>query len=238
MRKLTLDRILQSQGFGSRKGCRALVRDGAVSVGGAVVTTFHEPLASEGLSFTVHGEPWDYHEHLYLALHKPPGYECSRKPSHHPGVLSLMPEQFTWRETQPVGRLDHDTTGLLLLSDDGAFIHAHTSPRRQVPKVYIATVEAPVDEALAGQLLDGVQLDDEPAPIRVDGCRRLDEHRLEIVLVQGKYHQVKRMLAAAGNHCTGLHRASIGGLRLDALGLAPGEWCHLAPAQLEALAGT
>jgi len=237
MRKLTLDRILQSQGFGTRKGCRALIRDGAVAIGGEVVTGFDVPLEAEGLEFTVHGESWTCHEQLYIALYKPSGYECSRKPSHHPGVLSLLPEQFAWRETQPVGRLDHDTTGLLLLSDDGAFIHAHTSPKRQVPKVYLASVQEPVTDALVARLLGGVQLDDEPAPLSVQGCRPIDSHRLEIVLVQGKYHQVKRMLAAAGNHCVALHRASIGGLSLDALGLATGGWCHLNPEQRALLSG-
>jgi len=179
----------------------------------------------------VHGEPWSYHEHLYIALNKPAGFECSRKPSHHPGVLSLMPEQFTWRETQPVRRLDHDTTGLLLLSDDGSFIHAHPSPKRQVAKVYVARTHAPVTPELVAKLLGGVQLEDEPSPLAAQSCRQLDSHLLEIILEQGKYHQVKRMLAAAGNHCESLHRSAIGALKLDALGLAEGEWCHLEPGQ-------
>ncbi|MFX6040690.1 pseudouridine synthase, partial [Acinetobacter baumannii] len=81
-----------------------------------------------------------------------------RKPSHHPGVLTLLPEQFTWRDVQPVGRLDHDTTGLLLMSDEGAFLHAQSSPKRHVPKVYAATTAEPVTEALIAQLKAGVQL--------------------------------------------------------------------------------
>ena len=237
MKKLTLDRILQSQGFGTRKACQALVRGGEVSIDGQAITDFKQPLAPEGLAFSVFGQSWDYHEHLYLALHKPSGYECSRKPSHHPGVLSQLPGQFSLRETQPVGRLDHDTTGLLLLSDDGAFIHAHTSPKRQVPKVYLATTQDPVKPALSAKLLGGVQLEDEPAPLSVDACRQLDTHRLEISLERGKYHQVKRMLAAAGNHCVALHRCAIGGLTLGALGLEAGQWCHLDP-RARALLGT
>ena len=236
MRKLTLDRILQSQGFGTRKACQALVRDGEVAIDGEVVSDFKAQFATDGLAFTVSGERWEFHEHLYLALNKPPGYECSRKPSHHPGVLSLFPGQFTWRETQPVGRLDHDTTGLLLLSDDGAFIHAHTSPKRQVPKAYLATTQNPVTPALVAALLHGVKLEDEPAPIAAQACREVDSHQLEIVLEQGKYHQVKRMLAAAGNHCAALHRTRIGGLTLASLGLQQGEWCHLRPGQRELLA--
>ena len=235
MKKLTLDRLLQSQGFGTRKACQALVRAREVAVGGEVVTDFTQAFDPEGLTFDVNGEPWTYHEHLYLALYKPAGYECSRKPSHHPGVMALLPEQFSWRDTQAVGRLDHDTTGLLLLSDDGAFIHAHTSPKRLVPKTYIATTQDPVTPGLVEALLAGVQLEDEPAPLAVEGCRRLDDHRLEIILVQGKYHQVKRMLAAAGNHCAALHRSSIGGLALASLPLGEGEWCFLSPKERAAL---
>lgn len=231
MGKLTLDRILQSQGFGTRRECRALVLNGEVSVGGAIAERYDVPLEPEGLSFTVRGEVWDYHRQLYLALNKPPDFECSRKPSHHPGVLSLLPRQYALRELQSVGRLDHDTTGLLLLSDDGAFIHAQTSPRRQVPKTYVAQTHDPVTPELVAQLLGGVQLSDEPAPIAVQGCRPLGDHRLELVLDQGKYHQVKRMLAAAGNHCVGLQRTVIGRLELAALGLRAGEWCHLDAAQ-------
>lgn len=236
MGKLTLDRILQSQGFGARKWCRELISDGEVTVNGAPVTDYKASFDTAGLNFTVFEEEWEYREHVYLALNKPADFECSRKPSHHPGVLTLLPEQFTWRDVQPVGRLDHDTTGLLLMSDDGAFIHAQSSPRRHVPKLYVATTFEPVTDALVGQLLGGVQLHDEPAPLAAQTCRRIDEHKIEIVLEQGKYHQVKRMLAAAGNHCTALQRTCIGKLTLDMLGLEEGEWCYLEPEHLALLA--
>jgi 16S rRNA pseudouridine516 synthase len=234
--RLSLDRILQSQGFGTRKYCRQLVADGEVSVGGAAVTDYRAAFDTSGLVFSVFDEEWIYREHVYIALNKPANIECSRKPSHHPGVLTLLPEQFTWRDVQPVGRLDHDTTGLLLLSDDGAFIHAQSSPRRHVPKLYVATTHDPVTPELIAHLLSGVQLHDEPAPLAALHCNKLDEHRLEIVLEQGKYHQVKRMLAAAGNHCCALRRTAIGGLTLDSLGLEEGEWCYLDQAQLDLLA--
>lgn len=236
MSKLTLDRILQSQGFGTRKWCRELVSDGEVSVVGEVVTDYRAAFETSGLEFTVFDETWTYREHVYIALNKPAGFECSRKPSHHPGVLTLLPEQFTWRDVQPVGRLDHDTTGLLLMSDDGAFIHAQSSPRRHVPKVYVATVHEAVNDELISLLMSGVQLHDEPAPLAAVHCRKLDEHRLEIVLEQGKYHQVKRMLAAAGNHCDALRRTAVGGLALDSLDLDEGDWCYLDKAQLALLA--
>ena len=235
MSKISLDRILQSQGFGSRKYCRALIEDGDVAIGGKVQTNYKTLVETDGLVLTVFDEDWTYREHVYIALYKPTGYECSRKPSHHPGVLTLLPEQFTWREVQPVGRLDHDTTGLLLMSDDGAFIHAQSSPKRHVPKVYQATTAEPVAEALVDQLLAGVQLHDEPAPLAAVSCVQHGEHQLEIVLEQGKYHQVKRMLAATGNHCTALHRSQIGGLTLESLGIKEGEWCYLGHVQLALL---
>ena len=235
---LTLDKILQSQGFGSRKECRALVSDGRVTVSGAPAEEYDRAYETAGLTFTVDGEAWAYREKLYLALNKPVDIECSRKPSFHPSVLTLFPWQFMARDLQPVGRLDHDTTGLLLLSDDGAFIHAQSSPKRHVPKVYRATTARPVTAELVAALKSGVQLLDEPAPLAALYCEALDEFRLEIVLEQGKYHQVKRMLAAAGNHCAALTRVAIGGLRLDELDLAPGAWTYLDERHLALLALT
>ena len=236
MRNLTLDRILQSQGFGSRRYCRDLISAGEVMIGGSVVEDYRCAYDVQGFQFTLFGEDWLYRERVYIALHKPANFECSRKPSHHPGVLTILPEQFTWRDVQPVGRLDHDTTGLLLMSDDGPFIHAQSSPKRHVPKLYRASTDAPVTPALIEQLLKGVQLHDENAPLAARSCRAIDANRIEIVLEQGKYHQVKRMLAAAGNHCTALQRTAIGGLTLAGLDLDEGEWCYLEPAQLALLA--
>jgi 16S rRNA pseudouridine516 synthase len=234
--KQTLDRILQSQGFGTRKGCRQLIANGDMTISGETVTDYRASHETNGLEFTIFGEPWIYREHVYIALNKPAGFECSRKTSHHPGVLTLLPEQFTWRDVQPVGRLDHDTTGLLLMSDDGPFIHAQSSPKRHVPKIYIATTHDPVTPELIAHLLSGVKLHDEPAPLAAMSCRALDAHRLEIVLEQGKYHQVKRMLAAAGNHCSALQRSAIGLLTLESLGLKEGEWRYLDEAQRALLA--
>jgi len=230
MKTMSLDKILQSQGFGTRKECRQLVLGGFVRVGGDPVTYYDSVFEPEGLEFEVSEEPWIYRAKLYIALNKPSGYECSRKPSHHAGVMTLLPDQFLVRDVQAVGRLDHDTTGLLLLSDDGAFIHALSSPKRHVPKVYVATTEAPVTDELLAQLRRGVKLHDEPAPLAAQ-VKQLDDRRLEIVLEQGKYHQVKRMLAAAGNQCAALCRIAIGGLTLDALGLAEGKWCYIDPDQ-------
>lgn len=235
MSKLSFDRILQSQGFGTRKYCRELVADGEVSVNGIVHDNYKTPVETDGLVFSIFEEEWTYREHVYLVLNKPANFECSRKPSHHPGVLTLLSEQLSWRDVQPVGRLDHDTTGMLLMSDDGAFIHAQSSPKRHIPKVYVATTAEPITDELINQLMKGVQLHDEPAPLAAQSCTRLSDYQLQIVLEQGKYHQVKRMLAAAGNHCAALARTAIGQLNLASLDLAEGEWCYLEPQHLALL---
>jgi 16S rRNA pseudouridine516 synthase len=235
MGKLSLDRILQSQGFGTRKWCGELIAAGEVSIAGKIVTERRVATETDGLVFRIYDETWVYREHVYIALNKPANFECSRNASHHPGVLALLPEQFTRRNVQPVGRLDHDTTGLLLMSDHGPFIHRQSSPKRHIPKIYVATTHETVAPGLPAQMLAGVKLHDEPELLAAVACRQLDARCIEIVLEQGKYHQVKRMLAAAGNHCVALHRAQIGGLKLDTLGLAEGEWCYLDEAQLEQL---
>jgi 16S rRNA pseudouridine516 synthase len=234
MKKLTLEKILQSQGFGTKKMCRTMVLDGLVEIGGAVVDDVHAEFDPTDLEFTVDGAAWRYREKVYLALNKPIGVECSRRPAVHRGVLSLLPDQFTARDVQPVGRLDHDTTGLLLLSDDGAFIHAQSHPKRHVSKTYVATTHEPVTPELVAKLQDGVMLKGELAPLRAQ-ARLVGESEVEIVLDMGKYHQVKRMLAAAGSHCVALRRTAIGKLTMEALGLAEGEWCYLDEAQMSLL---
>lgn len=234
MKKLTLEKILQSQGFGTKKGCRYLVLDGLVEVGGEVVDDVRAEFDPAGLEFVVDGEAWQYREKVYLALNKPAGVECSRRPTVHRGVLALLPDVFTLRDVQPVGRLDHDTTGLLLLSDDGAFIHAQSHPRRHVPKTYVATTQDPVTEELVARLTAGVKLIDEPEPLAAV-ARQVGPQQVEMSIDMGKYHQVRRMLAAAGHHCVALQRTAIGGLTLESLGLAEGEWCYLEPAHLAKL---
>lgn len=229
MAAMSLDKILQSQGFGSRKSCRAAVEQGLVRIGGQIAPDWSQTYSTEGLELTVGSVSIPFREQLYLAMNKPSGYECSSRPSHHPSVLSLLDDLCRNRNVQPVGRLDHDTTGLLLLSDDGAFIHRQSSPKHHVPKLYHARTARPVEAALVSAMLQGVQLHDEDGPLRAISCEQTGEHELDIVLEQGKYHQVKRMLAAAGNHCTALERVAIGRLYLKDLGLASGAWMHLLP---------
>ena len=218
-----LAQILFTQGFGTRRICAGIVAAGRVRIGGQVVDDPHADMAPEGLVFEVEGRPWPYREHALLMLHKPAGYECSQKPRHHPSVLSLLPQPLRTRGVQPVGRLDEDTTGLLLLTDDGALIHRLTSPKWHVPKVYEIGTKHPVTDEQITRLLAGVVLDDDPAPVRAATCERTGEHSLTLTLTEGKYHQVKRMVAAVGNRVETLHRSSFGTCRLPA-DLAPGQW--------------
>lgn len=231
---MQLERILQSQGFGSRKQCRAMIRHGQVALGDKTCTDPFIELKPDGLSFSVDGEPWQYREHAYVMLHKPAGYECSRAPKHHPSVFSLLPDLLIGREVQSIGRLDEDTTGLLLLTDDGQFIHQVISPKRKVTKLYAVTTKHPVDEVQLAALRRGVQLNDEPAPVAAAGCEQLGDNLIHLTLLEGKYHQVKRMVAAAGNRVEALRRIAIGGLVLPD-DLAEGEWRWLEPADLERL---
>lgn len=220
---MQLERILHSQGFGSRKACRILVRHHEVTVNGEECDYPFAEFDTDNLNFTVHGEPWQYREKAYLMLNKPGGYECSHKPQHHPSIFSLLPPPLIERGVQAIGRLDEDTTGLMLLSDDGTFIHRMSSPKWKVPKVYEVTTKHAVDEAQIAQLLSGVQLVDEPAPIAALACTQISENVIHLTLAEGKYHQVKRMVAAISNRVEGLKRIQIGELKLPE-DLKPGEW--------------
>jgi len=229
---MPLAAVLFSQGFGTRRECAGRVLAGTVTVDAQVIDDPDHPVQPEGLVFTVDGVAWPFRRSALVLLHKPAGYECSTKPRHHPGVLSLLPAPLRTRGLQPVGRLDEDTTGALLLTDDGALIHRLTSPRHEVPKVYEVTTRHPVDEPQRALLEAGVVLDDDPQPVRAREAVVTGECSLRLVLTQGRYHQVKRMVAAAGNRVEALHRSAIGALRLPA-DLAPGQWRWVEPSDLE-----
>ncbi len=242
--KMSLQDVLFSQGFGTRRICSGLIQQGHVTVGvdGAVCVDPAAVWDTEGLVFSVQGQTWQFQRRAYLMLHKPAGFECSHKPGAHPSVYTLLPAPLRQRAgtaaagVQAVGRLDQDTTGLLLLSDDGKFIHRLTSPRHHVPKVYEVEVRHPVDDGQLQRLLEGVVLDDDPRPVRAAACERTGERGLRLTLTEGKYHQVKRMVAAAGNRVEGLHRSAMGTVTLPS-DLAPGHWRWLTRDEVQALAG-
>jgi 16S rRNA pseudouridine516 synthase len=231
---MQLFRILQSQGIGTRRECQQLIHRQQVRVDKVLVTDPEQDFAPDGLKFSVSGADFEYRPHAYLALHKPAGYECSQQPRDHPSVFSLLPGYLLRRGVQSVGRLDQDTTGLLLFSDDGRFIHEHASPKKQIGKTYLVTCKHAFSATLIEQLLAGVQLHDEPVPVRARLCSALTERRLALTIQEGRYHQVKRMIAAAGNRVETLHRQTIGGYALPD-DLAAGAWRWLTENDLVAL---
>ena len=231
---MRLDDILFSQGFGSRRECAGLLAARLVRVAGKIEADPACDLTTEGLQFEVEGQVWTFQANSLVLLHKPAGYECSQKPTAWPSVMLLLPAALRRRGIQPVGRLDQDTTGLLLLTDDGKLIHRLTSPKHHVPKVYEVGCDRPVDATQVEQMLRGVVLDDDPLPVLAEGCEITGEKSLRLTLIQGKYHQVKRMVAAVGNHCTSLHRSAFGALTL-ADGPASGQWRFVSDAERAAL---
>ncbi len=225
-----LDQILFAQGFGSRRECAGLLRAGLVRLDGQVCSDGASTHLSQGLALEVDGLPWVCHDLALLLLHKPAGYECSQKPSAWPSVMLLLPPPLRQRGVQSVGRLDVDTTGLLLLTDDGGLIHRLTSPKRQLAKVYELSLADALGGDEAARLCAGVLLDDDPRPAVAADCQATGSHSLRMSLTEGRYHQVKRMLGALGHRVTALHRSQFGALHLPA-DLLPGQWRWLVDAE-------
>jgi 16S rRNA pseudouridine516 synthase len=240
--KETLIDILREQGFGSKKECRRLVREGGVEVGretpGATLWSVpedpEENLDKQGLVLRAKGFTLPYRERLFLAFHKPADTECSRIPTYHRSVFSFFPAPYLERGLQSVGRLDADTTGLLLFTDSGALNHFLTSPKRHVAKVYRVETRHPIAPDQVERLSAGVELRSEDGPTLPARVLLLDERRCELTIAEGKYHQVKRMFAAVGNRVEKIHRIAIGSLRLEDT-LAPGQWRHLEAGEWESL---
>jgi 16S rRNA pseudouridine516 synthase len=197
--------------------------------------------------FKVQGVDWPYAEKAYLVLNKPTATECSQKPSTYPSIYTLLPSPLRTRPqkaavqgVQAVGRLDQDTTGMLLMSDDGQFIHKMSSPKKHVSKVYEVTTKHPLDDKQVQKLLSGVVLDDDPKPVKAAACMQTGPNQLSLTLTEGKYHQVKRMIAAVGNRVEGeggvggLHRSRIGSLALPDE-LKAGQWRWLTAGDLAAI---
>ena len=230
-KKLDLERILSKQGFGTRKQCRMMIINEKITVNGELCDDPDAIFELENLAFTVKGESWDYREKSYLMLHKPSNYECSHKTQHHPTIYSLLPHPLVVRDVQCIGRLDEDTTGLILISDDGQFIHKMSSPKHKVPKIYEVTCKHPVSQANIHALLQGVQLVDEPAPIAALDVKKISHNIIHMTLAEGKYHQVKRMVAAISNRVEALKRIQIGDLKLPD-DLKVGEWRWLSESDM------
>lgn len=226
---MLLEKILQSQGFGSRKYCQQIIKNGSVQIEGQICENPKQNINTDQLCFQVFGEEYQYREHLYIVLNKPKGYECSHQATHHKSVFSLLPEILIHRGIQCVGRLDQDTTGLLLLTDDGKYLQALTNPRKHVPKVYHVTTADPISAEQLMALEQGVELRNEKGIYAATNLQLFSTHQLAMTIHQGVYHQVKRMLAAVGNKVELLHRQQIGLLELPEL--PEGKWIYLTSSQ-------
>ncbi|MCQ4165048.1 pseudouridine synthase [Tahibacter harae] len=219
---MKLLRHIANLGYGSRREVAAWFRDGRICDAQGQVLDEDARIAPELVRFD--GEPLDPPPGLVLMLHKPVGYTCSTK---DPGrlVYDLLPRRYRYRDPllSPVGRLDRDTSGLLLFTDDGGLLHRIISPRSQVPKQYEVTLAQDLrgDEAAlfaSGSLL----LEAEKTPLLPAEMDVLGPRQARLTLHEGRYHQVRRMFAATGNHVVALHRSQVGELALD--GLEAGQW--------------
>ncbi len=234
MPALTLDRLLSSLGFGSRKDSRALVRMGIVVLNGEIQEDPFMELETRPDFISVNGEEIPTFEDLYIMMHKPLGIECSHNPRYHDSVFSLLPSRFLGMNIKSVGRLDVDSSGLLLLSNKGDFIHHLESPKKGVLKRYDVTLARPLEKAQEKELLSGVILKNEKRAVVARALEKKTETQVEIEIGEGLYHQVRRMFAAVGNHVEELRRLSIGGLILDSQ-LKPKEWRYLSSTEVDQL---
>ena len=217
MARMRLDKLLTHLNCGSRKEVQALIRAGRVTVDGAAVTDPAAKVEPEEQTVALDGQPQTYRAQRYFMLNKPAGVITANRDARHDTVLELFPESER-RGLFAVGRLDKDTEGLLIVTDDGALSHALMSPARHVSKVYEAEVEGVLAPDAADRFAQGLTLGDgtvcRPAKLTVLETRE-NRARVRIVLREGKYHQVKRMVAACGGLVVGLRRVQLGGLVLD-----------------------
>lgn len=211
---LRLDKLLTDTGHWSRKEAKALIRKGEVSVNGAVVKQADAKISTENLSLQVGGQPVTWQKYTYIMLHKPAGILTATEDRRQPTVLDLLPEALRRQGLSPVGRLDKDTEGLLLLTNDGRLTHQLLSPKYHVDKVYYARTEGTVDEADIQAFAEGMTLGDGTV-CRSAGLKALGPGECLVTLREGKFHQVKRMLAARGKPVVYLKRLSMGTLILD-----------------------
>lgn len=231
-----IDKLLCSTGRWSRREVKELVRQGRVFSDGRAVQRPEEKADPGTVCLTVDGQPVDCSPYVYVMLHKPAGLLSATEDSRQPTVLELLPPELRRRGLFPVGRLDKDTTGLLLLTDDGELAHRLLSPKKHVDKVYVVRVEGRIDQEDVRVLGEGMTLGDGlrclPAGLEPLG----DGGMCLVTLREGKYHQVKRMLAARGKPVLALHRLSMGSLTLDE-GLKPGQWRFLSKDERAKLTG-
>ena len=228
---MRLDKYLSDLGIATRKEIRQIVKAGRVSVDGSCASAPDQRIDPEVNTVTLDGEELSYRRFRYFVMDKPTGVLTASVDRKQKTVLDLVPEEFRHLGLFPVGRLDKDTSGLLLLTNDGEFAHKVISPRYEIPKRYYAETEGTTDERDAEAFACGIELRDgfrcRSAELFPSGGKSC-----EVIVREGKYHQVRRMLAAVGKPVSVLRRLSIGALELEKLPLKEG-FCELSREQLE-----
>ena len=222
---MRLDKLIADAGSLTRKEAASAVRAGQATVNGTTVREPDRQVDPDHDAVLFRGTPLVYREFVYVMLHKPTGYVSATDDRSLPYVLELLPPEYKKRGLFPVGRLDRDTTGLLIMTDDGQTAHRCLSPRRHVEKVYSFTCLSPLPEDAEETFASGMTVGDEvckPARLKPDAARTAGT----VALTEGKYHQIKRMFERIGNKITRLKRESFAGIALDPA-LAPGEWREL-----------
>jgi 16S rRNA pseudouridine516 synthase len=232
-----LDRLLANLGYGSRRDVQALVSGGKVTLDGVAIKDAGQKIAVTvdlPQRMKIRGVPVDPPAPLVLIMHKPLGVVCSHREDGE-RIYDLLPKRWQIRDPalSSVGRLDKDTSGLILITDDGDYLHRVISPKRHVPKVYRAALDRPLTGTEGAAFASGtLMLEGEEKPLLPAELEALGEREARLTITEGRYHQVRRMFAAVGNHVVGLHRERIGGVILPD-DLAPGEHRILTAAQAE-----
>lgn len=227
-----IDKIIASQGKYSRKEVKALISKGRVSIDGMTVSSASEKADASKQELAIDGVPLKFKKNIYLILNKPQGYVSATEDREHPTVLELVPEEFKGRELFPAGRLDKNTTGMMIITDDGALAHNLLAPKKHIPKVYMAELDIPVTDEMREGFEAGIHLSD--GECKSAELVRTGEFSARVTLHEGRYHQIKRMFGCFGAEVLSLKRLSMGGLSLPDE-LAEGECRELTPEELRLL---
>lgn len=240
MKELRLDKILSHMGWGTRKEIKKMMKKGLVTVEGKVITDPALKVRPQDMKIIVAGEPVIYREFIYLMMNKPSGYISATEDEREDTVLDLLSQEHQKFSPFPAGRLDKDTEGLLLLTNDGKLAHHLTSPRRKVPKTYYALVRGEVTDHDKEAFQKGIILDDGDGyrclPAELEIVRTGPDSEIKLVIYEGKFHQVKRMFQALHKEVTYLKRLKMGNLSLDE-SLRPGEYRELTEEEIDLLQG-
>lgn len=227
-----IDKIIASQGQYSRKEVKALIAKGRIAVDGRVVSSSSEKADPLTTQISIDGKPLAFKRNLYLVLNKPKGYVSATEDRDHPTVLELVPQEYRGRELFPAGRLDRDTTGLMIITDDGALAHNILAPKKHVPKLYHVEIDIPVTEEMRLGFSEGVMLNDGVS--KAADLIKTGEKTAEVTLREGRYHQIKRMFGCFGAEVLELKRLGMGRLTLPE-DLAEGECRELSEEELALL---